>query len=64
MLFFLSFFVGEYFYVFLVFLHRVSLCSPGCPGTHRELPTPFCPECWDLRRVLPLLVPVEFLCKW
>jgi hypothetical protein len=22
------------FFVFLVFRDRVSLCSPGCPGTH------------------------------
>jgi hypothetical protein len=23
-----------YIYIFLVFRDRVSLCSPGCPGTH------------------------------
>jgi hypothetical protein len=23
-----------YYYFFLVFRDRVSLCSPGCPGTH------------------------------
>jgi hypothetical protein len=23
-----------YFFIFLVFRDRVSLCSPGCPGTH------------------------------
>ena len=25
---------GVGFFVFLVFQDRVSLCSPGCPGTH------------------------------
>ena len=42
-----------------VFQNRVSLCSPGCPGTHsvdqagfklRNLPAPApapAPECWD-----------------
>jgi hypothetical protein len=39
---------------FSVFRDRVSLCSPGCPGTHsvdqaglelRSLPLP--PKCWD-----------------
>jgi hypothetical protein len=24
----------SYFVLFLVFQDRVSLCSPGCPGTH------------------------------
>jgi hypothetical protein len=27
-------FILFYFNFFLVFRHRVSLCSPGCPGTH------------------------------
>jgi hypothetical protein len=25
---------GFFFFFFLVFRDRVSLCSPGCPGTH------------------------------
>jgi hypothetical protein len=25
---------GPFFFIFLVFRDRVSLCSPGCPGTH------------------------------
>jgi hypothetical protein len=25
---------GNFFFCFLVFRDRVSLCSPGCPGTH------------------------------
>jgi hypothetical protein len=29
----LSFFFFSFFF-FLVFRDRVSLCSPGCPGTH------------------------------
>ena len=41
---------------FLVFRDRVSLCSPGCPGTHYadqavlELgdPPASSPKCWDL----------------
>jgi hypothetical protein len=24
----------SFFFLFLVFRDRVSLCSPGCPGTH------------------------------
>jgi hypothetical protein len=24
----------DFFFFFLVFRDRVSLCSPGCPGTH------------------------------
>jgi hypothetical protein len=42
-------------FVCFVFQDRVSLCSPGCPGTHsvdqdglelrNTLPLP--PECWD-----------------
>jgi hypothetical protein len=57
-LFFVCLFVG-----FLVFQDRVSLCSPGCPGTHfvdqaglelrNHLPLP--PECWNQRRVPPHL---------
>jgi hypothetical protein len=39
----------------LVFQDRVSLCSPGCPGTHfvhrlasnAEICLPLPPECWD-----------------
>jgi hypothetical protein len=27
-------FILFYFILFLVFRDRVSLCSPGCPGTH------------------------------
>jgi hypothetical protein len=26
--------MGNFFFSFLVFRDRVSLCSPGCPGTH------------------------------
>jgi hypothetical protein len=26
--------IFPYFFFFLVFRDRVSLCSPGCPGTH------------------------------
>jgi hypothetical protein len=32
--FFLSFFFFFFFFFFLVFRDRVSLYSPGCPGTH------------------------------
>jgi hypothetical protein len=48
---------------FLVFQDRVSLYSPGCPGTHfvdqsglnSEICLPLPPECWDQRRVPPCL---------
>jgi hypothetical protein len=43
------------FFVLFCFFDRVSLCSPGCPGTHfvdqaglelrNHLPLP--PKCWD-----------------
>ncbi|EDL03845.1 mCG147086 [Mus musculus] len=26
--------IFDFFFFFLVFRDRVSLCSPGCPGTH------------------------------
>ena len=29
-----SFFLFVLFFLFFVFRDRVSLCSPGCPGTH------------------------------
>jgi hypothetical protein len=32
--FFLFFWFFFFFFFFLVFRDRVSLCSPGCPGTH------------------------------
>jgi hypothetical protein len=32
--FFLFFFFFFFFFFFLVFLDRLSLCSPGCLGTH------------------------------
>ena len=32
--FFFSFFFFSFFFFFLVFRVRVSLYSPGCPGTH------------------------------
>jgi hypothetical protein len=32
--FFLSFYFILFYFIFLVFQDRVSLCSPGCPGTH------------------------------
>jgi hypothetical protein len=32
LLFLLLFFI--FIFIFLVFRDRVSLCSPGCPGTH------------------------------
>jgi hypothetical protein len=31
---FLFWFFGFFVCLFLVFQDRVSLCSPGCPGTH------------------------------
>jgi hypothetical protein len=31
---FLFFFFLSFFFFFLIFQNRVSLCSPGCPGTH------------------------------
>jgi hypothetical protein len=42
-------------YLFCLFFQdRVSLCSPGCPGTHfvdqasnSEIRLPLPPECWD-----------------
>jgi hypothetical protein len=45
----------NFFFFFLVFRDRVSLCSSGCPGTHSvdqaglELRNPpaLPPECWD-----------------
>ena len=30
-----------------VFQDRVSLCSPGCPGSHSEICLPLPPKCWD-----------------
>ena len=50
-------------YLFGVVPDRVSLCSPGCPGTHSvdqagleltEICLPPCPECWDYRCLSPL----------
>ena len=49
------------FFIFFLFRHRVSLCSPGSPGTHsvdqaglklRDAPAsgspqPPSPQCWD-----------------
>ena len=44
------------FFVCLVFQDRVSLCSPGCPGTHSvdqaflkltDIYLPLSPKCWD-----------------
>lgn len=31
-------------YIFLFVLDRVSFCSPGCPGTHRDRPASVSPE--------------------
>jgi hypothetical protein len=31
---FLSFFIFLSLFLYCFFLDRVSLCSPGCPGTH------------------------------
>lgn len=42
--------------LFLFFLHRISLCSPDCPGTpyinqvdhkHTKIHWPLLPKCWD-----------------
>jgi hypothetical protein len=56
------FFLFVCLFVFVFFHDRVSLCSPGCPGTHSvdqaglklrdvsDLP----PKCWDQRRASPL----------
>ena len=46
---------------FFCFQDRVSLCSPGCPGTHcvdqaassSEIRLPLPPKCWDLRHAPP-----------
>jgi hypothetical protein len=45
----------SFFFFFLVFQDRVSLCSPDCPGTHfidqagleLEIHLPLPPKCWD-----------------
>jgi hypothetical protein len=42
----LGFFVFFFFFGFLVFRDRVSLCSPGCPGI-QEIRLPLPPKFWD-----------------
>jgi hypothetical protein len=45
--------------LFFCFFETVSLCSPGCPGTHSvdqtglEICLPLPPKCWDERRAPP-----------
>jgi hypothetical protein len=51
------YFILFYLFIYLfVFQDGVSLCSPGCPGTHSvdqaglkftEICLPLLPECWD-----------------
>jgi hypothetical protein len=57
---FFFFFFGVAIFLLLLFQDRLSLCSPGCPGTHSvnqaglelaETHLPLPPECWDLRCV-------------
>jgi hypothetical protein len=59
-------------FVFVLFFQdRVSLCSPGCPGTHfvdqaglelnLEIRLPLPPECRDSRRAPPRPAPLVFV---
>ena len=50
----------KFYFILYLFRDRLSLCSPGCPGTClidqaglqlTEIYLPLPPECWDLRCV-------------
>jgi len=57
-------------FVLFCFWEKVSLCNPGCPGTHSldqaglefEIPLPLPTKCWGSRCVPPLPSFLSFLC--